>query len=174
MGIRKRLYTEEDYFNFLYDLAFRDDDYILLAKLLHEIEYVPYLRMDENRIDDGYEIRKYYLADKNGYLPDYIDTDDIIFPEHPSVLEVWVGFSNKICRDMSRDLEIWGLIRMFCENLGILVENWGIGEERENIINTVKMWMSGDFNLNIFGELGNFDENCADLWSQASLWLYEE
>ena len=130
--------------------------------------------MDENRIDDGYEIRKYYLADKNGYLPDYIDVDDIIFPERPSVLEVWVGFSNKICRDMSQNLEIWGLIRMFCENLGIFVENWGIGEERENIVNTVKMWMSGDFNLNIFGELGNFDENCADLWSQASLWLYEE
>ena len=73
-----RKYTEEDYFNFLYDLAFTSEDYISLAKLLHNMDFEWVLRLDENRADDGIEIRKYYLADKNGYLPDTIDVDDYI------------------------------------------------------------------------------------------------
>ena len=37
----RRVYDKEDYFNFLYDLSFDDDDNIELARILHDIPYEP-------------------------------------------------------------------------------------------------------------------------------------
>lgn len=165
MGIKKRLYTEEDYFNFLYNLAFKKDDYILLAKELHSIEYEWDLRMDENRVDDGYEIRKYYLADKNGYLPDDVDIDDVIFPERPSVLEVWVGFSNKLCRDSLNGWKITDLIKIYLDNL-LLSDQNNSNFNKRNCIYLVESWMSGS--ISMFGE--DVDKS-TDLWTQSAQWM---
>ena len=169
----RRFYSEEDYFNFLYDLAFENDDYFLLAKLLHSIPFEWVLRMDENRVDDGIEIRKYYLADKNGYLPKDIDVDDYIFPKTPSVFEVWVGFSNKICRDMCSNWEIYELINMFLENLEIKVGNWGIKDKEDFVKKRVEDWMLRKKNHLIFKNIWGIGENDADLWTQACHWASE-
>ena len=168
-----RKYTEEDYFNFLYDLAFTSEDYISLAKLLHNMDFEWVLRLDENRADDGIEIRKYYLADENGYLPDGIEVDDYIFPDEPSVLEVLVGFSNKICRDMAPKMCIPDLINMFVENLDIKYEDWEFPQIPKKIIDKIKKWELGEEKISIFGKKWGNGEKHPDLWSQASLWLYE-
>jgi len=165
-----RIFSEEGYFDFLYDLAFVDDDYVEIAKVLHDTTFEWVLRMDENRMYDGIEIRKYYLSDEHGYLPKDIDVNDYIFPKYPSVFEVLVGFSNRMRRDLSCEMEIFELIEMFLKNTKIFLGNWEVAKNKEKILNSIKKWENGA--ISIFG-LPKGDFEGLDLWSQASLWLYE-
>lgn len=159
----RRKYSKTEYFDFLVDYGFNNNRYRDLAKVLHNIDYVWENRMDENRMYDGVEIRKYYLCDELGYMPDDIDEyDDYIFPPTPSVLEVLVGFSNRLCRDVL-NWEVPKLIKIF---LG----NWGIDykSDKDEIKSAIIAWENGE--LGIFGENINTD---LDLWTQATLWMQE-
>ncbi len=164
MGLRRK-YSAASYFNFLYSLAFRDICYRELAHELDNIIYDWRLPMDENRMWDGYDIRKYYLCDESGYLPDGIDIyDDKIFAEMPSVLEVMVGFANRIyediCEDYSTDEWIW----MWLSNLDIIDER---GEcDLQNLRELVEKWESGK---SMFFK-GKWDEN-TNLWDQCAAFL---
>ena len=162
MGGRRR-YSKTEYFEFLLDLGFNGaDKYYDLAKILHEIDYIWYNRMDENTMYNGIEIRKYYLSDELGYMPDEIDEyDEYIFPSTPSVLEVLVGFSNRLCRDVI-NWKVSKLMKMFIENLGL---DKNVRNDH-NIYETVDMWMNGE--LSIFGDVST---TSTDLWSQAALWM---
>lgn len=159
----KRRYSKTEYFEFLMDVGFDGaDKYYELARILHKIDYIWYNRMDENRMYDGIEIRKYYLSDELGYMPDEIDEyDEYIFPSTPSVLEVLVGFSNRLCRDIL-NWKVSKLMKWFICNLGLdkKVTN------DHNIYETVDMWMDGEIGL--FGEE---IPKTTDLWSQAALWM---
>lgn len=162
MGGRRR-YSKTEYFEFLLDLGFNGaDKYYDLAKILHEIDYIWFNRMDENTMYNGIEIRKYYLSDELGYMPDEIDEyDEYIFPSTPSVLEVLVGFSNRLCRDVL-NWKVSKLMKMFVENLGL---DKNVRNDH-NIYETVDMWMNGE--LSIFGDVST---TSTDLWSQAALWM---
>lgn len=160
----KRRYSKTEYFEFLYDFAFTSDKYYELAKVLHSMDYIWYNKMDENRMYDGIEIRKYYLSDDLGYMPDDIDEyDEYIFPANPSVLEVLVGFSNRLCRDIL-NWKVSKLIRIFLENLNLYKKC----TDDDYIYETVEMWLNGD--ISIFGE---DVPKSTDLWSQASLWMQD-
>lgn len=162
MGGRRR-YSKTEYFEFLLDLGFGSDKYYNLAKVLHRMDYVWYNRMDENTMYNGVEIRKYYLSDELGYMPDEIDEyDEYIFPSTPSVLEVVVGFANRLCRDVLN----WKVSRITKKFLG----NWGIGEKSstDEIESAIIAWENGE--LGIFGP--GIDTN-VDLWSQAALWMQD-
>ena len=69
----RRRYSKTEYFEFLYDMAFTSDKYYELAKVLHGMDYIWYNLMDENTMYNGIEIRKYYLCDELGYMPEEID-----------------------------------------------------------------------------------------------------
>lgn len=165
MGGRRR-YSKTEYFEFLLDLGFNGaDKYYDLAKILHEIDYIWFNRMDENTMYNGIEIRKYYLSDELGYMPDEIDEyDEYIFPSTPSVLEVLVGFSNRLCRDVL-NWKVSKLMKMFVENLGL---DKNVRNDH-NIYETVDMWMNGE--LSIFGDVST---TSTDLWSQAALWMQKQ
>jgi hypothetical protein len=163
---KRRNYNKTEYFIFLYELGFKSDKYWELAKCLHNIDYIWYNKMDENRMYDGIEIRKYYLSDELGYMPDDIDEyDDYIFPPEPSVLEVLVGFSNRLCRDIlnwrvDKLMSIWMRnlkLDKLCNKSVVFV-----GEVEE----TIEKWMNGD--LSIFGDEVR---KTTDLWSQAAEWM---
>ena len=162
MGGRRR-YSKTEYFEFLLDLGFNGaDKYYDLAKILHEIDYIWFNRMDENTMYNGIEIRKYYLSDELGYMPDEIDEyDEYIFPSTPSVLEVLVGFSNRLCRDVL-NWKVSKLMKMFVENLGL---DKNVRNDH-NIYETVDMWMNGELNL-----FGDDVPTTTDLWSQAAIWM---
>lgn len=159
---RRSSYNKTEYFEFLYELAFGSNNkYWELAKELHKIDYIWYNKMDENRMYDGIEIRKYYLSDDLGYMPDDIDEyDDYIFPAEPSVLEVLVGFANRLCRDILN----WRVSKL----IKIFLGNWGIDwkSDSEEIKSVVLSWENGE--LGIFGEEISTD---IDLWSQAAAWM---
>lgn len=160
----RRRYSKTEYFEFLYNFAFTDRKYYELAKCLHNIDYIWYNKMDENRMYDGIEIRKYYLSDDLGYMPDDIDEyDDYIFPSNPSVLEVLVGFSNRLCRDIL-NWKVSRLMKEFLENLNL---NKKCTDE-DYIYETVEMWLNGD--ISIFGE---DVPKSTDLWSQAAIWMQD-
>ena len=86
--------------------------------------------------------------------------DEYIFPSNPSVLEVLVGFSNRLCRDILN----WKVSRL----IKIFLGNWGIDyrSDEEEIKSTVLAWENGE--LGIFGE--EIDPNL-DLWTQAAAWM---
>ena len=167
---KRRNYNKTEYFIFLYELGFKNDKYWDLAKCLHNIDYVWYNRMDENRYYDGIEIRKYYLCDDLGYMPDDIDQyDEEIFGEGVSVLEVWVGFANRLCRDIL-NWKVCKLVEIFLGNLGIdylTDKKWGIGEQ-EKVENIIYRWENGE--LGIFGDEIDLKK---DLWSQAAEWMQD-
>lgn len=160
----RRKYSKTEYFDFLVDLGFNGADrYRELAKTLHNIDYIWFNKMDENRMYDGIEMRKYYLCDELGYMPDDIDEyDDYIFPATPSVLEVIVGFANRLCRDVLN----WKIFRL----IQIFLGNWGIGERSstDEIESTIIAWENGE--LGIFGDNIDLD---LDLWSQAAAWMQD-
>ena len=160
----KRKYTKTEYFDFLFDLGFGNDSkHVDLAKRLHKIDYIWFDRMDENRMYDGIEIRKYYLSDDLGYMPDDIDEfDEYIFPNTPSVLEVLVGFANRLCRDIL-GWKVKKLIRFWIDNLGLT-------RSKTCTDDIITDWMEGY--INMFG----LDESQLpqDLWSQAARWIQEQ
>lgn len=164
MGGRRR-YSKTEYFEFLLDLGFNGaDKYYDLAKILHEIDYIWFNRMDENTMYNGIEIRKYYLSDELGYMPDEIDEyDEYIFPANPSVLEVLVGFSNRLCRDVL-NWKVSKLMKMFIENLGLDKNRKNSTDVREIIFE----WMEGDISL-----FGIDVPKSTDLWSQAAVWMQD-
>ena len=174
MGGRRR-YSKTEYFEFLLDLGFNGaDKYYDLAKILHEIDYIWFNRMDENTMYNGIEIRKYYLSDELGYMPDEIDEyDEYIFPANPSVLEVLVGFSNRLCRDVL-NWKVSKLMKMFIENLGLdkftnnkLKDAYG----RNRVNEIVVEWMYGE--ISIFGMDYISSTKSTDLWSQSALWMQD-
>jgi hypothetical protein len=157
----RRRYSKTEYFEFLYDMAFTSDKYYELAKVLHSMDYIWYNLMDENTMYNGIEIRKYYLCDELGYMPEEIDEyDEYIFPANPSVLEVLVGFSNKLCRDVLN----WKVPKL----IKIFLGNWGIDyrSDKEEIEHAVLSWENGE--LGIFGDDVDTD---LDLWSQSAAWM---
>lgn len=167
---KRRNYNKTEYFIFLYEMGFKSDKYWELAKCLHNIDYIWHNRMDENRYYDGIEVRKYYLSDELGYMPDDIDEfDEELFGEGVSVLEVWVGFANRLCRDVI-NWKIFKLIEKFLGNLGLNEfsdKKWGIGE-KEEVEDIIYGWENGE--LGIFGEDINPND---DLWTQAAIWMQD-
>lgn len=159
MGERRK-YTKTEYFEFLFDLGFGGaNKYYDLAKELHKLDYIWYNRMDENRMYDGIEIRKYYLSDDLGYMPDDIDEyDEYIFPDTPSILEVWVGFANRLCRDIL-DWRVDKLVKLWVKELDL--------KSDDNLRAIIDDWMDGE--LNMFGL--DKSQNTQDLWSQAAIFM---
>jgi hypothetical protein len=159
----KRRYTKREYFEFLFNLGFDGaDKYRELAKILHNIDYIWFNRMDENTMYNGIEIRKYYLSDELGYMPDEIDEyDEYIFPSTPSVLEVLVGFSNRLCRDVL-NWKVSKLMKMFISNLEL---DRRVTDDH-CVYEIVDMWMYGE--LSLFGDVST---TSTDLWSQAAIWM---
>ena len=160
MGERRK-YTKTEYFEFLYDLGFGSSGkYYDLAKELHKIDYIWYNRMDENRMYDGIEIRKYYLSDDLGYMPDDIDEyDEYIFPDTPSVLEVWVGFANRLCRDIL-DWRVDKLVKLWVKELDLR-------GDKDSVRTIMDDWMNGESNMFGLDE----SQNTQDLWSQAAIFM---
>ena len=164
-------YNKHAYFRFLYVLAFGYESG--WEEVLNTLRHIPYVwrdRMDENRKYDGIEIRKYYLSDKLGYMPDGVDVyDEDIFGRDISVLEVLLGFANRLCRDFLVGYTVEEVFCMFLKNLGILGENGDYIVNEEAIEYIIEQWEMGDPEYCIFyvdglGETG-------DLWNQAMRWI---
>lgn len=81
---------EESYFNWLCaKVLSNNQNYLELMRILHSTEFTWVVSRDENRAEDGIELREYFLRE-TGLHPD-IDW----FNQPCSVLEMFIAFSNR-------------------------------------------------------------------------------
>lgn len=93
----------ESYFMELYRIAFGDDyEWFDVMQVLNAIEFRwdPSIKYDENRAEDGLQLRRDYLF-TNGHAGDTQGIDDI----PPSFFEVYVGLGKKMAHLLDRDLQ---------------------------------------------------------------------
>lgn len=154
--------------------------YISLLSYLYSKDFVltdPVVGHDENRVDDGFELRKEY---SRGFtIPDL----PTIFDECISVLEVLVAFACRIDDDIMYDGSLhaskWFFIMI--DNLGMtnytddaLGTVWTV-EEVEQIID---IWMFRRFDFNGKGSIfplrnTTFDQRDVEMWYQMQEWFNE-
>lgn len=131
---------ENLYFNWLYAKVARVDNptpsltFYELLKTLHSTEFVWLLSGDDNRAEDGKELRREFLI--TAEIPDYPEWRT----QTPcSVLEMLIGFSRRatFTTDTPEHEWFWEMIR----NLGLAECNDASGVDPEEIRDTLEHFM---------------------------------
>lgn len=167
------------YFNWLYEKVTNSQyapagSYRLLLGMLHDIDFVAVLNMDENRASDGIELR-YQFGNEKDVIPAeiayYIDK------RPASVLEVLIGLAERyeihILGDPSYGnrcaLWFWSMI----ENLG-LDEMEDSCFDPEIILQVITKFLNREYEKNGRGGAFYTTQNCdmrtIELWYQFSIW----
>ena len=166
-----------DYFNYLYNFGFDDDQHHELALYLHSLDFAWSMERDENRMYDGLNMRREYedyLAGREGDIPD----EDIPC----SMLEFFVGFSHRLVRDMfgDEDFDRKELLGIMLGNLDIWRfddSSWDKNAETE-VTEILDIWEHREYNKHGEGSLfpmayPDDDLREVDMWVQASWWYSE-
>lgn len=175
MGKIKQLnnYNEEgDYLYWLRDLVYtnvQNGEYNLLFKLLFRTDFVWSVPNDDNRIQDGFNLRSEYL----GYGSEYLIDMDV------SVLEVLIGISIHMV-DMIYD----GDENILDECFWILIQNLHLNEYDDDnynsyeVNNILTIWMERSYSKS--GKGGLFplskplkNQRRVEIWYQMSQYLLE-
>lgn len=168
---------KNDYFEFLYDFGFSDDEHINLARYLHSICFDWTNKRDENRMYDGLCMRKEFI--------EVYDEDPSDIPEDScTMLEFFVGFAWRLERDMIGDADKGDRTKVWVKSMLDNLDIWKFDDEEfetrggsvyldidEFITNWVELKYSADGNGGIF-YIENFDGDLRDveIWNQASFW----
>ncbi len=170
------------YFDYLYKMGFSDDTHHKLAEYLFSIPYEWSLNMDENRMWDGIEMRHMFEEVCKDDV-DY-DIDTCLDGGACTMLEFFVGFAYRLCRDMFNhdilDMEfVPKLIQMWLNNLDIW-DGWNdrdYDEDNEDSIgDKLDIWIELRYDYD--GRCGGIfvinnppdDLNETEMWVQASWW----
>ena len=170
------------YLDYLYEIGFSDDVHHKLAEYLFSIPYEWSLNMDENRMWDGIEMRREFeelCKDDRHY-----DIDTCLDGSACTMLEFFVGFAYRLCRDMFNhdilDMEfVPKLIQMWLENLDIWdgLDDHDYDEGNEDLIgDKLDDWIELRYDYD--GRRGGIfvidnppdDLNETEMWVQASWW----
>lgn len=167
---------EESYFNWLYSKVASTSvktpttSYFNLIRELHSTEFIWLVSGDDNRAEDGIELRKEFL-DQSGF--DY-DPDWLSLP--CSVLEMLIAFSRRAEFDTDFTLREW--FWMFLDNLGLseLTDaHLGIKSVVSEVLHQL-IWRTYDSN----GHGGLFptddftqDQRKVEIFYQWCHWVYE-
>lgn len=110
---------EETYFNWLCSKVMQlngpptpSTTYFNLFRILHSTEFIDMIPNDDNRVEDGLELREYFLRE-TGYKadPDWTSTGC-------SILEMLIAFANRAEFDSYTDSKTW--FWRFLENLDLI------------------------------------------------------
>ena len=167
---------DETYFNWLYhkvasvEIRTPSLDYFTLIRDLHSTEFIWLISGDDNRAEDGIDIRKEFLI--ASFLPKNTSWSHIAC----SVLEMLIGLSRRAehVSDFSSREWFW----IFLENLGLS----DLNDTKSNITDEVNqvldifIWRTYDYN----GHGGLFplnnpskDQRKVELWYQFSEYISE-
>lgn len=178
------LVLKDDYFKWLLKiLGFKDPTdcrYISMLSYLYATDFrltEPIVGHDDNRLDDGFELRA-------NYSNNFTDPDlPLIFNEPVSVLEVLTAFAMRIDDDIMYDGSLhaskWffimignlGMANFTDDRLGIV---WTIEEEAQ----IIDIWMSRQFESDGKGSIFPvkntvFDQRNVEMWYQMQEWFKE-
>ncbi len=173
----------DEYFNWLYHLICNDKYYIKVTynKLLYfldNIDFIPYLEMDDNRRVDGLDFR-YRFGYDYGYSEEEID--QIFSRKNCSMLEMMVALSHKVEEQITSNMMygdrtgqwFWGMI----VNLGLGKMNDSNFDERY-CSERVEIFMRNKYAFNGLGGLFTVnnppeDMRKTDIWCQFMWYLSE-
>lgn len=170
--------TRDRYFEFLYELGFGDDRHYGLAGYLHSIPFRWSFRRDENRVYDGSHMRREFEEEEGEDATRYFDMND----DECSMLEFFVGFAYRLCRDMFENISCQEFVEAMLSNLGLWDydddNDFSDGDVLEDISEALDDWVDRKYSYN--GEGGLFPlvdapENLrgVEMWTQASWWYNE-
>jgi hypothetical protein len=163
---------QEEYFDWLCAKAISPyiSNYWDLLQMLYKIEFVWVVPRDRNRVEDGLELREYFL-NESGW------DEDSSFDEPCSVLEVLIAFSGRM--SFQTGISVKDCFWMCMENLH-LNDFRQVGESDipviEDIIHTF-VWRTYDYN----GYGGLFplddpkeDQRKVEIWYEFCAWVEEK
>jgi len=168
--------VEELYFNWLYhkvasvDVPTPSLTFYTLLRDLHSIEFLWYIQGDDNRAQDGLDIRKEFLRNL------LVDTDDSWIHFDCSILEFLIGLSRRAEFNTSMTAREWFWI--FLENLGLSSLNDARLEISKKVYKTIDIFLTRTYQEN--GQGGLFplknpiqNQQEVEIWYQFHAYIYE-
>jgi hypothetical protein len=169
---------ENLYFNWLYAKIYTlktptpSLSFDTLFRTLHQIEFVWLITGDDNRAEDGKELRREFLI--MGEIPDDLEWRTL----NPcSVLEMLIGFAKRAERNTSTPAREW--FWEFITNLGLYEANDASGVEPDEINDTIENMMWRTYSSN--GDGGLFplrnpqrDQTEIEIWHQFCDYLVDQ
>lgn len=167
---------EETYFNWLYAKVAQvavptpSTRFYTLMRDLHTTQFIWLVSGDDNRVEDGLEIRKEFLTQMQ------LDQDPSWLSIPCSVLEMLIAFSRRAAFDTEKSAREWFWI--FLDNLGIS----GLSDATTNVTQIVydvmDTFVYRTYEYNGHGGLfplqeSDQDQRKVELWYQFCDWLIE-
>ncbi len=176
---------KERYFKWLYNKItdkgyFENETYINLCKILHDIEFIFVLPMDDNRASDGEDLR-YKFAYEEHVSENLVARELDRYPA--SVFEVLVALALRI-EGIMEDSDIpqtpvW-FFKM-CKNIGILYPDRITDEDVQAIQYSIDVWMDRKFRPDGRGSIflrpesrKDIDYRTVEFWYQAMWYLSDK
>ena len=170
--------VNNEYFEWLCDLACRNRysnqiSYKKLLTCLHSTPFRYLIPMDENRAEDGLELRYRFV-----YENDYTDDVEMYIDGPCSVLEMMVSLSLK-CEEIMDDAQIGDRTRQWFWGM---IANLGLGSmtddnyNRRYVINTVEQFLDREYEPDGVGGLFtirncDYDLRDVEIWHQLCWYL---
>lgn len=138
--------------------------YDMLFRTFHNTEFVWLLSGDDNRAEDGKELRREFLI--AGDIPDHIEWRTMI---PCSVFEMLIGFSRRAEFNSQRSAVDW--FWEMVDNLNLREVTDGAGVDPLEVIDTLEYFMTRNYTFN--GDGGLFpinnpqrDQTQIEIWEQ--------
>lgn len=167
------------YFHFLEDIAMGDDrDYTLLLEDMHSIDFYSLVPNDDNREEDGKQLRKRFLK-SGANKPLSLCSDDPC-----SVLEMLIGLAfrieNDLC-DSPSEKSVKECFWILISNLGLTwCDNYSYHEEggKEDILHKIQILLDRKYHRTGKGGLfplkhSTKDQRQVEIWYQMAEYLLE-
>lgn len=182
----------DEYFDFLYDMGFKDNMHRSLARYLHDTAFIWSLERDENRMYDGLAMRREFddkvYGQRFDFKLDHSKNFDIyskLYDNTCTNLEFFVGFAHRLVREMFEmgDISVPELVHRMLDNLDIWVYDDDNDFQDDYVIDDIndKLDIWRDRRYYETGSHGNiftvFDPpkplQYVEMWVQASWWYNE-
>jgi hypothetical protein len=168
---------DERYFEWLHSLVEPLDrrakaHYWKLCGQLFKMEFVWFIDRDDNRAEDGRELRLEFIELSGD------DFDRIWYEEPVSVLEVLIGLARRVSFTLDEAPSTW--FWKMLDNIGIVWDNdhWWTPETRREVKLAVNKWMYREYDYNGYGGIfplrkPHVDQRKVELWNQMSAYILE-
>lgn len=164
--------SKDEYFIWLLNKIGAEKSYMSLCGQLYKIKFTWFVPNDDNRIQDGFDLRDEYLDEFDAELE-----TDMLFSDC-SVLELIIGVCNRISYEsnLSVDDAFWELITNL--KLEKYADNYYNENAYRQINKKIKTFIDRTYSSNGEGGLfplkfNNEDQRKVEIWYQMSAYLIE-
>lgn len=168
---------EELYFSWLYAKVCdpraesRSQKFEVLIRELHKIEFAPQVPGDDNRAEEGCDLRDEFLDSV------HISADDLWMNYPCSVLEVLIALSRRAAYITSKDIQTWFWVMM--KNLGLDEANDASRPNVDAIHKVVDTFVWRTYRYDGLGGIfplpyTEYDQRYIELWYQLNEYIHQQ